>query len=153
MTAKLISEKKIGGFITVLFGFLSLHEAKRLYPFSKNILTGDHIFPVFIGVLLLLFGISLLFEQINEGPKADIPKGETRFILISCISILFIYCFFITILGYACSTFIISAFLLKVIGHYRWNFSLLLGGVLTAVIYFLFIVLLKTPLPSGYFTF
>ncbi|WP_338452956.1 tripartite tricarboxylate transporter TctB family protein [Niallia oryzisoli] len=152
MTSKLLSEKRMGGLIAAMFGLLSLNEAKMLYPYSKNILTGDHVFPVFIGALLLLFGLCLGFEQSNEEYKADLPSGKTRFTLMSCIASLFVYCFFITIIGYAASTFIISVCLLKVIGQYRWNVSLLLGVMLTSVIYFLFIVLLKTPLPSGFFT-
>jgi putative tricarboxylic transport membrane protein len=153
MTFKIFSEKTIGGLIAFVIGFLSLIEGIRLYPYSESLLTGDHAFPGFIGILLILFGFSSFFERKKDEDDPDLPSGKTRLVLISSIAILFIYCFLIMMIGYVVSTLIVSICLIKVIGHYRWLFACIFGSVLTTILYFLFIHLLKIPFPVGYFPF
>ncbi|MFD2617500.1 tripartite tricarboxylate transporter TctB family protein [Terrilactibacillus laevilacticus] len=153
MTFKLFSEKKISGFIVILLGLLSLHEGKTLYPYSKNLLTGDHVFPGLIGILLVVFGLALFFERKTEEKKVDLPTGKTLLILVSSIVILFFYCLLILFTGYVVSTLITAACLIKLIGKYRWINSILIAGIVTCVFYLLFIVFLKIPFPSGFFTF
>jgi putative tricarboxylic transport membrane protein len=153
MTLTLFSEKRVSGFITILLGLLSLYEGKTLFPYSKDLLTGDHFFPGLIGILLVLFGLALFFEKNTDEKKTELPTGETRLKLISTALILMIYCFLIMFIGYVVGTLIVSICFIKVIGKYRWITSFFIGGALTTILYFLFIVLLKTPFPSGYFTF
>ena len=143
-----LSEKKIGGFIAVLLGILSLYEASLLYPYSRQLLTGDHTLPGLIGILLVLFGISMFVEK-QKPNKVEFPTGKVLYTLVATIIILFLYCFLLTVIGYAISTFAVSVLLFKLIGKKHWFVSLIIGGVLTATFYYLFIVLLKTPFPSG----
>ncbi|MCM3584805.1 tripartite tricarboxylate transporter TctB family protein [Mesobacillus maritimus] len=143
-----LSEKKIGGFIAVLLGILSLYEASLLYPYSRQLLTGDHTLPGLIGILLVLFGISMFVEK-QKPNRVEFPTGKVLYTLVATIIILFLYCFLLTVIGYAISTFAVSFLLFKLIGKKRWIVSLIIGGVLTATFYYLFIVLLKTPFPSG----
>ncbi|MTT32330.1 hypothetical protein GMB86_09965 [Terrilactibacillus sp. BCM23-1] len=153
MTFKLFTEKKISGFIVILLGLLSLHEAKTLFPYSKDLLIGDHVFPGLIGILLVVFGLALFFERKTDEKKAELPTGKTLLILVSSIVILFLYCLLIQFAGYVVSTLIAAACLIKIIGKYRWIKSILIAGTITGVFYLLFIVFLKTPFPSGIFTF
>ena len=153
MTSKFISEKKVGGLLAILFGCISLNEGIQLYPLNKNLLTGDHAFPGFLGILLILFGLSVFFDRKIEEVQPTLPSGRTRLRIILSILILFIYCLFIMVVGYVMSTLIVSITLLKMIGNYRWLFSILLGAAITAFLYYLFIVILKIPFPIGYFTF
>lgn len=151
MKSNVFSEKNLGGYIAVFLGLLSLYEAKRLYAYSHDFVTGDHAFPGLIGVLLILLGFSLIFERMIENKKIEFPAGKTLIVLITSVVLLFLYCLLITFVGYVISTLVISIGLIRIIGNYRWIFSILTGGVITAVLYFIFIVLLKTPLPSGIF--
>ncbi len=153
MTSKSISEKKVGGFIAILLGCISLYEGIQLYPLNKNLLTGDHAFPGFTGLLLILSGLALFFDRKMPEDKSNLPSGKARLNIILSILILFIYCLFITLIGYVSSTLIISIVLIKMIGNYRWLFSILFGTAITTFLYYLFIVLLKIPFPSGYFAF
>jgi len=153
MTSKFISEKKVGGLIAILFGCVSLYEGIQLYPLNKNLLTGDHAFPGFIGLLLILSGLTLFFDRKIAGNKTNLPSGKARLNILLSILMLFIYCLFITLVGYVISTLIVSIALIKMIGNYRWFFSILFGTTITTFLYYLFIVLLKIPFPSGYFAF
>jgi putative tricarboxylic transport membrane protein len=150
MTLKFISADRIAGGIAIIIGSFSIAESIKLYPFGKGILTGDHAFPGIIGVLLVIAGISLLFERSKRSnDRSFLPKGRKTLIMF----FLFIYCFLISFSGYFFSTFLTLACLLKIMGNYRLIHSTLLAGILTTVLYFLFIVLLKTPFPSINFPF
>ncbi|KKI90482.1 hypothetical protein WQ54_21270 [Bacillus sp. SA1-12] len=152
MTSKVLNEQNIGGFFAILFGLLSLYEASKLNSFGQGLLIGDHVFPGLIGILLVVFGISLVFERKTDRKKADLVNQKTRKVLIASIFILLLYSFLIAAVGYVISTLLVSVSLIRLIGNYRWLISILIGGVITAVFYLLFIILLKTPLPIGIFT-
>jgi len=144
------SEKRIGGVIAIIFGIIALLEANSLYTYSLNLLTGDHALPGLIGMLLVLVGISLFFGKQEEN-KGDFPTGKLLVTLIATIILLFVYCFLITVIGYVFSTFVASVLLIKLIGKKSWILSVVIGGVITTVLYYVFIVLLNTPFPSGMF--
>ncbi|WP_071394006.1 tripartite tricarboxylate transporter TctB family protein [Bacillus tuaregi] len=153
MTSKLLSEKKVGGITAILVGGVSFYEAIKLYPLSKNLLTGDHAFPGLIGILLMLFGLGVSVDRNIESTNTRLPTGKERLHLLLTISILLIYCFLISLVGYVVSTWVVSIALIKMIGNYRWLYSALFGTATTIVLYYLFIVLLKIPFPTGYFSF
>lgn len=146
MGTKFISPDRIGAFIAIILGGLSIFEAIRLYPYGNNLLTGDHTFPGMIGVLLILAGGMLLFER--KKVEVVLPKGRTAFMMIASIGSLLIYSLLIKYIGYFFSTVLAFLFLIKIIGNYRWIFSIVIATVLTTALYLLFIVLLKTPFPS-----
>ncbi|MFB5198017.1 tripartite tricarboxylate transporter TctB family protein [Neobacillus sp. KR4-4] len=150
MQIKFISPDRIGAIISIILGCLSIVESIRLYPYGNKILTGDHTFPGLIGVLLVIAGGILLFERTSkEKTKPVLPRGRTAFIMIVSIGSLFIYCLLIEYIGYFFSTMITFIYMIKIIGNYRWIFSILISVVLTTALYLLFIVLLKTPFPSN----
>jgi putative tricarboxylic transport membrane protein len=145
------SEKKIGGMIAIIFGIVSLYEAANLYTYSLNLLTGDHALPGLIGIFLILFGISMFFKKSTD-QTVDFPTGKLLYTMIVSVMLLFFYSFLITILGYLLSTLTIAVLLIKLIAKKSWIFSVMLGGVITAILYYIFIVLLKTPFPIGIFS-
>jgi putative tricarboxylic transport membrane protein len=154
MLGKANLEKKVGGSIAVLIGMLSLYEAYRLFPYSLNLVTGDHALPGFIGLFLVVVGISLFFEKkTKQESTSALPAGKTLFTLTASIVILFVYCLFIHFFGYVASTLVVSIALLKLINHSRWIPAIIIGGLITAVFYYLFIFILKTPFPVGIFSF
>ncbi|WP_449621134.1 tripartite tricarboxylate transporter TctB family protein [Robertmurraya sp. Marseille-Q9965] len=146
MGIKIISPDRIGAFLAIILGGLSIFEAIRLYPYGNNLFTGDHTFPGIIGILLILSGGLLLFE----GKKSEVvlPKGKKAFMMVASIGSLLIYSLLIKYIGYFFSTVLAFLFLIKIIGSYRWIFSIVMAAVLTTALYLLFIVLLKTPFPS-----
>lgn len=146
MGIRFISPDRIGAFVAIILGGLSILEAIRLYPYGNNLLTGDHTFPGIIGILLVLAGGILLFER--KKSEAELPKGRTAFMMIASIGCLLIYSLIIQYIGYFFSTILAFIFLIKMIGNYRWIFSIVIATVLTTALYLLFIVLLKTPFPS-----
>jgi cell division protein FtsW (lipid II flippase) len=104
-----------------------------------------------IGLLFVLFGASLFFERGPQEERVLFPKGKTLRTLLLTIFFLFLYCYLIPIAGYTISTLAASICLIRMIGQYKWLFSAILGAILTTVLYSIFILLLKTPVPSGIF--
>ncbi|MEQ2527982.1 tripartite tricarboxylate transporter TctB family protein [Robertmurraya yapensis] len=146
MGTKFLSPDRIGAFVAIILGGLSIFEAIRLYPYGNNLLTGDHTFPGIIGVLLILAGGMLLFERKKN--EVVLPKGRKAFMMVASIGSLLIYSLLIKYIGYFFSTVLTFLFLIKIIGSYRWIFSIVIATILTTALYLLFIVLLKTPFPS-----
>ncbi|WP_172799283.1 tripartite tricarboxylate transporter TctB family protein [Bacillus sp. FJAT-29814] len=154
MLVKAKLEKKVGGSIAVLIGMLSLYEAYKLYPYSLNLVTGDHAFPGFIGLFLVAVGISMFFDKrTKQESMSRLPTGKTLHTLSASIITLIVYCIFIEFFGYVASTLVVSIALLRLIAKSRWMNAFLVGGLITAVMYYLFIVILKTPFPVGIFSF
>ncbi|MCU9614777.1 tripartite tricarboxylate transporter TctB family protein [Caldibacillus lycopersici] len=144
---------KSGAIVTILIGMLSVVEARKLYPYGMNLLTGDHAFPGLIGILLIIAGVFLLFSKGNSNDNQPLPKGKVKYSMIFTIIVLLLYCYVMEYVGYLISTFLAIICLMQLIGKYRLVFSAFTAALFTAGLYYLFIVLLKTPLPSGYFHF
>lgn len=154
MVVKANLEKRVGGSIAIFIGILSLSEAYKLYPYSLNLVTGDHALPGFIGLFLVAFGISMFFEKRKEQEStSDLPAGKTLLKLTASIITLFVYCILINFFGYVASTLVVSITLLKWINNSRWIPAIIIGGLITAVLYYIFIFILKTPFPVGIFPF
>jgi len=144
-----LSPDNIGGVTAIILGALSIYESLRLYPYSNKILTGDHTFPGLIGVLLVISGVTLILKRNKkEENEQTLPKGRIAYMMLGAIGILLIYCLIIDFIGYFFSTLLAFIFLIKLIGNYRWIFSIFISLIFTTVLYLLFIVLLKTPFPG-----
>ena len=64
-------------------------------------------------------------------------------------AILVAYWLLVQWLGYTAGTALASTALYRAMGGYRWRTAVVLGAVSTAVLYLLFRVWLRQPLPSG----
>ncbi|MED4851900.1 tripartite tricarboxylate transporter TctB family protein [Caldifermentibacillus hisashii] len=138
--------RRIGGVVSIAFGIFATLEASRLYTYGTGILIGDHAFPAIIGIILIVAGLFYLCLPYKE-EKVVMPNHKQLKTMIYTIGILCLYCFSMNYLGYFVTTFIAFLLLLKVIGNYRWVWTMALALIFTAVMYYLFITLLKTPLP------
>lgn len=132
----------------MIVGFLSLYEAIRLYPYGTGLFVGDHAFPGIVGIIFIFTGfLYFLFPRKEVKEPLNREKRNTMFIV---IGILLIYCYSILFLGYFISTLLAFFILLKAIGKYRFLFSIIFSTIATTAFYYLFIVLLKTPLPTSF---
>jgi hypothetical protein len=138
--------RRIGGVLSIVFGIFATLEASRLYTYGTGILVGDHAFPAIVGIILIVAGLFYLCSSDKE-EKGVMPNRQQLKTMIYTIGILCLYCFSMNYLGYFATTFIAFLLLLKVIGNYRWIWTMAFALIFTAVMYYLFITLLKTPLP------
>ncbi len=146
-----ITADRIGGVSGIILGTVALIEAYRLYPFRSSPMVGDHTMPALFGAVLVVLGTLLLFQR-GDQEEAPFPEKPQFTLILFSVVLMFVYRYLIPLLGYALSTFLVSSVLFKLLGPYRWPVSLVLSVVLTAAIYLIFVVWLKTPFPAGLLT-
>ena len=145
-----ITAKRAGGTAAFILGSLALHEAWKLSAYRTHFLTGDHAFPGIVGILLILFGTALFLERADPVGEAKFPApGKTRTAIVFCIATLLLYCLLIPWAGYTISTLFAAILLIRIIGRTRLRNAIFAGVLMTAVLYIIFVVLLKTPVPAG----
>lgn len=143
---------RIGAFIAIVLGLLTIWEAMRLAPFAMNAASGDHVMPLVVGVLLVGLGIVALFAfQKEEYQQAvTFAQGEPRKTMLYTLGLLFGYWLLVSVIGYLLATFVISLSLFKVIGTYKWHISLLCALTVTSCLYLFFVVLLGMSFPTSW---
>lgn len=101
-------------------------------------------------ILSLVGFLAAMMKIKHEGKWKSIFKGFQWKKPLITMGALIAYAFSLNILGYILSTTILVAFLLRAIIPQKWA-VVITGAILTpSITYFIFRVLLKTELPSGF---
>jgi hypothetical protein len=144
---------RIVGAILVLLGGLALREGRRLSVLRETLVAGavvgDDTLPMIVGAALVVLGVYLLFATPPPSARVELPHGAVRSRMLTGAAMLVAYWVLVPWLGYTGGTAIVSTGLYRGMGGYRWPAAALLGAVSTAVLYLLFRVWLRQPLPTG----
>ncbi|GAX90120.1 tripartite tricarboxylate transporter TctB family protein [Effusibacillus lacus] len=151
MFPKNMQSDRIGGIISIIFGVIAISESIRLYPKRMGPLVGDYTMPGIVGVVMILLGLLVIFVVKGEKFKVEFPDRKLMKGLLLTFGLLFAYWVLTQFLGYEISTLLVAMGLFKVMGSYSVLKSMVYGVVLTAGLYFLFILWLGVPLPNGMF--
>jgi hypothetical protein len=137
------------GIAALLGGILLAIVGWRLGPGTSQ-LPGPGFFPLLIACTMSGLGISLILRPGSE--EKPIPPESSRWtaLALSLISI-FAYTLVFHEAGYLVSTFALLAVQLRWVEKQSWATSLLTAGIASAVSLVVFRVLLKVPLPAGFF--
>lgn len=149
MLEKKINAEHIGALICISLGGIAISESVRLYPVRMAGLVGDHVMPGFIGIAMILLGLSL-FVLKGQEVKVVYPSRKNMLKILYTLIVLFIYWLLIQFLGYVIATLISSCGLFKIIGEYNLRKSFILAITLTIFLYLVFIFWLKMPFPTGF---
>ena len=144
-----ITADRVGGAIFMLLGVVSLLEARRLRPMRMRAAVGDDIFPLILGMALLILGALMTFVVKSPPLKVDFPKKEIAGKMIASLTCLLGYWALLPLLGYTPGTFLCATLLFYLFGGYRWRTCLVAAALLTACVYLVFIYFLKMPFPVG----
>jgi hypothetical protein len=141
------------GAILVLLGALGLREARRLYVLRESLVAGavvgDDTFPMIVGAALLVLGGYLILAAPPPSARVELPRGAVRRQMLGGAATLVAYWLLVPWLGYTAGTAIASTALYRGMGGYRWPTAVALGALSTALLYMVFRVWLRQPLPSG----
>jgi len=107
----------------------------------------------FLGICMSILGLVFLYQyKLGFRPKQSVQplkKNEIRNIII-CVILFLIYAYILELFGFVLSTpiviYFITRFLLK---EKNWKLNFAFPILMTALIYFIFIILLKSSLPRG----
>ena len=117
---------------------------------GDNLDPGPKAFPIGLSLLLALGGIIELWNfrgQRIAGTTRSKAYRAPRVVL----SLLCFFLFYVLILpwlGFSISTLIMATLMMVLLGN-SWKQSLILSLVLITLIYLLFVVMFKVPLPGG----
>jgi putative tricarboxylic transport membrane protein len=140
----------IGAVLSIAAGVLVSLEAYRLQAYSLSQYVGDHTLPTILGILFVLLGAALLVHSFRDEERAKAPPSPYRTIMLLCLALLGAYCLLIDTIGYLTATLIVSAFLFRIVGRYRWGIAIALAAALTGCLYVVFIMWLQISFPTGF---
>lgn len=104
----------------------------------------------FIGILALILLITALRGKINESEKPLFPKENIPQVIFVVIALLAYLILFETI-GYVLSTFLFFVATIFILQRSRMVNIIFFGALFTFLLFAIFKVWLKSPLPTGFF--
>lgn len=109
--------------------------------------------PFFLGICMSILGLVFLYQyKVGYVPKNKanpLQKNEIRNIIF-CLILFVSYSYLLKYFGFLISTPIIVFFITRfLLGEKNWKLNYLFPITITGLIYFIFIVLLKSSLPRG----
>lgn len=162
---------------TTVFGVFDLKKADAIasvilfffglgFVFESTKLSSGHIkhirglgpgfFPFWIGVLFSLLSLVLLISSLRARGTEKISWPNWRMVvkLLSIVAILFLYIAVMVRLGYAISTLLFCASLIKILFiRYRWVDAAIIASIISIAFTVVFQVGFKVSLPQGIFVF
>lgn len=146
-----VNNDTVGGLLTSLMGIVAIITAlgfRKDLPIKESL--GPHIIPIGVGILLICGGLIIAWQSRTK-PRGFEPQDKVywfrsvRFLLF--LVLLGIYFSVLGTLGYIGST-VAFMILAQVLQGIRWQRAILNGVVLTLVVYALFGLVVKVPLPE-----
>jgi hypothetical protein len=113
---------------------------------------GAGVFPMWVGLMLTACAIAYLVDSIRKAApqRFSATKSEERGWLVWTLASLFGYVGLMPYLGFALATFLFTTIQLRVIGGYRWVFSLVFSLATAVLCTYIFRVGLYMGLPRGF---
>jgi len=148
-----MKKERVASFIFFLTGVYGLIFSLSL-PMGRLSEPGAGVFPLIVSLLLLLAGTSMFFagteKAFANGFLSFLKEQKVPFLII-LITVVFI--FLLEILGYVVTASLYIFLLFSVVSRYKWSFALTCAGLIGIVSWYIFDILLETPLPKGIFPF
>ena len=132
----------------LLIGLLFVIESQRISDSAYGSTVGPKIFPMWLGVILILLSLRLLYETFKY--KKTTASGSKlqykKFIIIIVSAVL--YAFLLEKVGYVISTFLFLLITFQTMERGRLLPSFIIAAVFSFGIYYLFSKLLGGSLPG-----
>ena len=138
---------RVSASVLVLFALLVIWESRHL-PLGTFHRPGPGYVPVFLAVLLLIFGVCLILTAGRAPWLSSLRWNEWRHalaILLTCVFAVFA----IERLGYRLTVLLALVFLVKGAEKRGWGSSLAFAFGMAFGSFYLFYTVLRVPLPQG----
>ncbi|MCI2255713.1 tripartite tricarboxylate transporter TctB family protein [Domibacillus sp. PGB-M46] len=134
--------------IFLLIGVFFITESRKIAATSYGSNVGPDIFPIGLGILLILLSIKLFIEAVKS--KQEARGGEKpdykRFFIIFAAAILYIV--LLEPLGYVITTFLFLLIGFQVLERGGWLKSIVIAAAFSFGVYYIFVGLLQGSLPG-----
>ncbi len=141
----------IGG-IGLAFSVAYLGLSSRL-PFGQLDQPGAGVFPVAVGVIMLLASIATVLEgwRAERGEQVDFPAGDDRRRLLALVGLLLGYFVLLPWAGQLVGSTIFCALLMRLLSQLAWPRVVAYSALISVAVYVVFVHLLMVPMPHGVF--
>jgi len=136
------------GIIFLLIGLLFVIESQRISESSYGSEVGPDIFPIGLGIILILLSARLLYEtfRYEAGTKSEGPIKYKKFFIIFTSAVL--YAALLEPLGYVITTFLFLVIAFQTMESGKWLQTLIIASVFSFGVYYLFAEFLGGSLPG-----
>ena len=143
------------GIVIFLFGAVTALLSLRM-PIGTFRMAGTGMFPLFLGILLMILSGLFVFNLFLQKRKTPEKKGVDVQIpgstkqMIFFLGTMALATLFFNRLGYPLISFLLMVGLLRILGMKRWGINILISVVTAVGSYFLFVKWLDIPMPKGW---
>lgn len=134
--------------VFLLIGVLFMVESRKIAASSYGSNVGPDIFPIGLGLLLILLSIKLFIETTkmkNEEAKGEKPDYK-RFLIIFAAAVLYVV--LLEPLGYVITTFLFLVVGFQVLEKGGWLKTILIAAGFSFAVYYVFVHVLQGSLPG-----
>ena len=119
-------------------------------PLGEMDAPGAGLFPVLVGAIMCFASLATVWEgwKTMHSDGIELPVGEDLSRLFKLIVLLALYFTAMPWLGYSLSSWAFALLLMRLLSTLSWWRCGAYAALMTGVIYFCFIYLLKVPMPS-----
>ena len=124
-------------------------------PFGEMDQPGAAIFPVLVGIVLVVASLTTLWEgwRMDRAEEVDLPGGADIRRLLILIGLLLGYFLALPWLGQIVSSLLFCMLLIRVLSHLGWTRIVAYSLTISISLYAVFVILLKVPMPRGIWMF
>ncbi|WP_028390263.1 tripartite tricarboxylate transporter TctB family protein [Bacillus cihuensis] len=139
---------RYAGIVFLLIGVFFIMESRRISASSYGSNVGPDIFPIGLGIVLILLSIRLLYETLkyNKPGKKESKPDYKGFLVIFIATVL--YVLLLETLGYVITTFAFLLTSFQVMERGGWLKSIIIAAALSFGVYYVFVEVLQGSLPG-----
>ncbi|WP_050183091.1 tripartite tricarboxylate transporter TctB family protein [Domibacillus robiginosus] len=133
--------------IFLLIGVFFIVESRKIAATSYGSNVGPDIFPIGLGILLILLSIKLFIEALKSKQETGGEKPDyKRFFIIFAAAVLYVV--LLEPLGYVITTFLFLLIGFQVLERGGWLKSIVIAAAFSFGVYYIFVGLLQGSLPG-----
>ena len=116
---------------------------------------GAAIFPIIVGVILMIGSLAAIFEGRNmaRDDTIELPAGTDRARVLCLVGLMLGYFLTLPWLGQLLGSVFFSILLMRILSSLHWARLLIYALAMSLSIYLLFVYILKVPMPAGILAF
>ena len=120
-------------------------------PFGQMNYPGAGLYPAIVGFTMIMASLITMWEgwKMDKAVQIDLPDGMNRKRLLSLIGLLLGYILILPWLGQIIVSLLFCVLLMHLLSDLSWLRILLYSLVISIVLYVVFVILLKVPMPRG----
>jgi len=141
--------------VIFIFGAITALLSLKM-PIGTFRMAGTGMFPLCLGILLVILSGIFILRIFLQGKKSQIKKevsiqsSESSIQLILFLGAMVLATLFLNQLGYPLTSFLLLLVLLRILGIKRWGLNILISVVTAVGSYFVFVQWLSIPMPKGW---